>query len=66
MSYTFIKNKFINGVLIANQVFNKEQLDETRINQLFNTGIKNYVEMYSPRIVGAYETELSAVESWTR
>ena len=54
------------GVLIANQVFNKEQLDETRINQLFNTGIKNYVEMYSPRIVGAYETELSAVESWTR
>lgn len=54
------------GKLIANQLHNGQQPDEARVNQLFTLGIKAYVEMYDPRIVGAYETELEEVADWTR
>lgn len=54
------------GTLIANKVHNGKKPDEARVNHLFTIGIKEYVDLYDPRVVGAYETELDEVANWTR
>ena len=39
---------------------------EERFNYLFTTGIKEYMDMYSPRVTESYESELETVSDWTR
>lgn len=54
------------GEVLANKVHNGAPVDEARLNYLFTLGIKEYMDMYAPRVVHKYETELDAVADWTR
>lgn len=54
------------GEVLANNISSGKQLDESRINYLFTLGIKEYMDMYAPRVTHAYETELETVADWTR
>lgn len=54
------------GTLLANNIHNGQKPNEERFNYLFTTGIKEYMDMYSPRVTESYESELETVSDWTR
>lgn len=54
------------GTILANNINNGQKPDEERFNYLFTTGIKEYIDMYAPRVTQPYESELEAISDWTR
>ena len=54
------------GTILANNINKGQKPDEERFNYLFTTGIKEYIDMYAPRVTQPYESELEAISDWTR